>query len=92
MSKIKIDIYSDIACPWCYVAEKSFSLSMESFKELNPSAVIELNWHAYMIDPQTETLGEEYMAYNIRRWGGDGWTSSLRKAGKKVGCNFKDWK
>eukprot|EP00746_Dinoflagellata_sp_MGD_P014030 gnl/MRDRNA2_/MRDRNA2_130563_c0_seq1.p1 gnl/MRDRNA2_/MRDRNA2_130563_c0~~gnl/MRDRNA2_/MRDRNA2_130563_c0_seq1.p1 ORF type:complete len:172 (+),score=33.28 gnl/MRDRNA2_/MRDRNA2_130563_c0_seq1:472-987(+) len=31
------------------------------------------------------------MAYNKRRWGGDGWTNSLRSRGKAQGQNFAGW-
>ncbi|KAH8055161.1 DSBA-like thioredoxin domain containing protein [Aureococcus anophagefferens] len=30
--------------------------------------------------------GEDYKAYNRRRWGGDGWTRSLRAKGRAVGA------
>lgn len=92
IKQIKIDIFSDIACPWCYVGEKKFDLARTEFLNQNPSINLIINWHPYMIDPQTKEKGEDYLAYNIRRWGGDGWTYSLKKAGKKVGCEFKDWK
>lgn len=45
-----------------------------------------------MIDPGTKEGGEEYMAYNRRRWGSDGWTHSMRAKGAKVGAPFADWK
>ena len=45
-----------------------------------------------MIDPGTKTDGEEFEVYNIRRWGSSGWTHSLKRAGRKVGANFNDWK
>ena len=45
-----------------------------------------------MIDPGTKLGGEDYTAYCRRRWGGDGWTQSLRRDGRKVGANFEDWK
>lgn len=32
-----------------------------------------------MIDPRTDAAGEEYLAYNQRRWGSDSWTGSLRR-------------
>ena len=35
--------------------------------------------------------GEEYLAYNQRRWGSDGWTHSLRRSGKPDGATFSDW-
>jgi len=45
-----------------------------------------------MIDPGTKKEGEEFEAYNIRRWGSSGWTQSLKRSGKKVGANFSNWK
>ena len=45
-----------------------------------------------MIDPGTQENGEDYLAYNRRRWGSDGWTHSLRAKGRKVGAPFADWK
>jgi len=45
-----------------------------------------------MIDTRTATGGEDYMAYNRRRWGGDGWTYELRSRGAKAGAPFANWK
>ena len=45
-----------------------------------------------MIDAATQAGGEEYGAYCRRRWGGDGWTRSLRAKGRAVGAPFADWK
>lgn len=90
--EIVVDIWSDIACPWCYVGETNYKMARESFLKSNPNVSIITNFHAYMIDPATKENGEEYLAYNRRRWGGDGWTYSLREAGKKIGCNFANWK
>lgn len=44
-----------------------------------------------MIDPGTKQEGEEYLAYNQRRWGSDGWTRSLRRDGQRIGANFANW-
>mmetsp|Transcript_17824 Transcript_17824/g.39078 ORF Transcript_17824/g.39078 Transcript_17824/m.39078 type:complete len:182 (-) Transcript_17824:44-589(-) len=45
-----------------------------------------------MIDPGTKRDGEDYNAYCRRRWGGDGWTNSLRERGKSMGLKFGEWK
>lgn len=47
-----------------------------------------------MIDPGTNPMGEEFEAYNRRRWGGSGWTHDLRAKGRKdgAGANFENWK
>jgi predicted DsbA family dithiol-disulfide isomerase len=50
-----------------------------------------VDWKPYIIDPNTKLDGEEFEAYNIRRWGGSGWTNGLKRSGKKVGANFSNW-
>ena len=45
-----------------------------------------------MIDPATQPDGEEYHAYNRRRWGSDGWTRSMRAMGKREGTPYANWK
>jgi len=46
----------------------------------------------FMIDPGTQPGGEEYRAYNERRWGGDGWTRSMKASGRKEGAPYENWK
>lgn len=48
--------------------------------------------HPFIIDLGTQPGGEEYYAYNVRRWGGDGWTQDLRRSGKPDGATFSNWK
>uniref|UniRef100_A0A6V2GUZ4 DSBA-like thioredoxin domain-containing protein n=1 Tax=Ditylum brightwellii TaxID=49249 RepID=A0A6V2GUZ4_9STRA len=45
-----------------------------------------------MIDPGTNPTGEEFEAYNQRRWGGSGWTRDLKTQGRKIGATFQNWK
>ena len=89
---IEVNIWSDIACPWCYVGEKIFSQSIIKFNEKYPEIKIIPIFHAYIIDPGTKKEGEDYFSYNKRRWGSDSWTHQLRTMGKKYGANFSDWK
>lgn len=44
-----------------------------------------------MIDSQTNRNGEEFEAYNVRRWGSSGWTRHLKQEGRKDGAAFKKW-
>mmetsp|Transcript_31571 Transcript_31571/g.71752 ORF Transcript_31571/g.71752 Transcript_31571/m.71752 type:complete len:203 (-) Transcript_31571:61-669(-) len=54
-------------------------------------AEVSVSYKPYMIDPRTKQEGEDYKAYNRRRWGGDGWTYSLRDRGKSMGLGFEKW-
>ena len=91
MSKlsVQIDATSDLACPWCYVAYRRMVAAIHKF-----DAVIDfqINWHPFMIDKKTQKQGEEYLAYNIRRWGGDGWVHDMKRTSRKDGCLFSNWR
>jgi predicted DsbA family dithiol-disulfide isomerase len=50
-----------------------------------------VEWKPYIIDPNTKADGEEFEAYNIRRWGSSGWTHGLKRNGRRVGANFNNW-
>ena len=91
-NKIEVNVWTDIACPWCYVAENIFKKAITKFNKQYKDIKIDIIFHAYMIDPQTKIEGEDYLAYNKRRWGSDGWTAQLRAIGKKYGANFGNWK
>lgn len=90
---ISIDVFQDFACPWCYVGKHRFHKAISQFIQTDEgkSVKIQINWHPYMIDTKTKKEGEEYLAYNKRRWGGDSWTKDLRHAGKQEGLEFKNW-
>ena len=53
---IKINLWTDVACPWCYVAHNSFEIAKKNFLKNNPDKKIELIIHNYMIDPNTKKL------------------------------------
>ncbi|EGB05970.1 hypothetical protein AURANDRAFT_15199, partial [Aureococcus anophagefferens] len=74
--------------PWCWVGKKNLDLALQ---RLPATASSEVCWHPFMIDPNTQPSGEDYKAYNRRRWGGDGWTRSLRAKGRAVGAPFANW-
>lgn len=55
------------------------------------SVAFVVEWRTFMIDPGTAAGGEDYLAYNRRRWGGDGWTHELRVRGASAGAPFARW-
>lgn len=45
---MKVDIWSDIRCPFCYVGKKKFEKALEQFSNEKD---IEVNWHSFQLDP-----------------------------------------
>lgn len=49
MDKMKIDIWSDIACPYCYIGKRKLEQALSAFAH---SDEIELEWHSYELSPE----------------------------------------
>lgn len=53
---MKVDIWSDIRCPFCYIGKKNFEKALEQFPEKNN---IELTWRSFQLDPDLKTQPEK---------------------------------
>ena len=71
-SVVKIQMYSDFACPWCHLGYRRLQKAkhLASLKGIETQII----YKAVLIDPKTNPNGEDYLDYNNRRWGGDYWT------------------
>lgn len=85
---IKIDIVSDVACPWCYVGKKRFEAALERWD----GAPIEVNWHPFQLDPSMPSEGMTRDTYLTTKFGNvdnvEEMTANLKEAGKTVGIDF----
>jgi predicted DsbA family dithiol-disulfide isomerase len=52
MTKLKVDIWSDVVCPFCYIGKRKFELALEQFAHRNE---VEIEWHSFQLDPNTES-------------------------------------
>ena len=48
MAKLQIDVWSDIACPWCYVGKRRLEAALEGFPHRDEVAI---TWHSFELDP-----------------------------------------
>ncbi|GGB36045.1 DSBA oxidoreductase [Flexivirga endophytica] len=51
---MKVDIWSDIACPWCFIGKRRFEAGLRDFAHAD---AVEITWHSYQLDP---SLPEHY--------------------------------
>jgi predicted DsbA family dithiol-disulfide isomerase len=47
-STVDIEIWSDIACPWCYIGKRRFEAALEQFEHRDDVNVI---WRSFELDP-----------------------------------------
>jgi predicted DsbA family dithiol-disulfide isomerase len=46
---VDVEIWSDIACPWCYVGKRRFEAALAAFEHRDDVAV---TWRSFELDPQ----------------------------------------
>ena len=49
MKTIKIDIWSDIVCPFCFIGKKKLE---QAIVKLNLQNQVEIEWHSFQLDPE----------------------------------------
>jgi predicted DsbA family dithiol-disulfide isomerase len=60
---MKVEIWSDVVCPWCYLGKRRFEAALARFPQRDELAVV---WRSFELDPaaprQRELLGAEHLA------------------------------
>lgn len=60
---LTVDIWSDIACPWCYVGKRKLEGALAAFEH---AADVEVRWHAFELDPSTPAEVDSSLTYAER--------------------------
>lgn len=64
--KIKIDIVSDVVCPWCAIGYKRLSLAIN---ELKIADKVEIQWHPFQLNPNMPREGQNANKYLMNKLG-----------------------
>ena len=51
--KMKVEIWSDIMCPFCYIGKRNFEAGLAQFSEREQ---IEVEWKSFQLDPTMEEV------------------------------------
>jgi predicted DsbA family dithiol-disulfide isomerase len=60
MKKLTVDVWSDIACPWCYVGKRRLEAALERFPHRDQVTVV---WHAFELDPTAPRERDDSVSY-----------------------------
>ncbi|WP_396656358.1 DsbA family protein [Microbacterium sp.] len=50
---IKIDVWSDIACPWCYIGKRNLENGLAGAAADEDAPVVEVEYHSFELSPDT---------------------------------------
>jgi predicted DsbA family dithiol-disulfide isomerase len=61
---VKVEIYSDIACPWCFVGKRRFDQAVERF-----DGEVEVVYRPYQLVPDAPATASPHRAWLAERYG-----------------------
>ena len=89
---MKVEIWSDIMCPFCYIGKRKFEMALEQFDQ---KEAVEIEWKSFQLNPELRSQPDKSIHEYLSE--AKGW--SLEKAkelnqevaemGKEVGLDFQ---
>lgn len=64
---IRIDVYSDVICPWCYVGKRRLERALKAW---NGSAPVNIHWRPFELNPAMPKNGMDRRQYLDTKFGG----------------------
>ncbi len=92
MNELRVDVWSDIACPWCWVGKRHLETAIESFED-----GVAVTWRAFELDPSgVEPAPEtsDYVQrlatkYRTSRAEAQGMIDRMVQVGRENGLDFR---
>jgi len=63
-SPLRIDILSDVMCPWCIIGYRQLALALES-----TGTAHEIHWHPFELNPQMPPEGQDGFEHMAEKYG-----------------------
>jgi predicted DsbA family dithiol-disulfide isomerase len=86
---MRVDVYSDTVCPWCYLGKRRFELALAARPQYEPR----INWRPFELNPDLPWDGVDRAAYLASKFGDltqiEESQAALVKHGSAVGLEFR---
>jgi predicted DsbA family dithiol-disulfide isomerase len=70
VEKLRIDVVSDVVCPWCFVGKRQLELALARLAEEHPQMPVpQVHWHPFQLNPDLPTEGMARSDYLARKFG-----------------------
>jgi len=67
---LRIDVVSDVVCPWCYIGKKQLDEALATWAARHPGATAPtVAWHAFQLNPTMPAEGMDRGAYLQAKFG-----------------------
>lgn len=67
---LRIDVVSDVVCPWCYIGKRQLEAAIARWRQANPDAPEPLvRWHPFQLNPDLPDEGMSRAEYLQAKFG-----------------------
>jgi predicted DsbA family dithiol-disulfide isomerase len=63
---VRIEIWSDVVCPWCYIGKRRLEHALDEFEHADE---VEVEWRSYQLDPDAPRRAVPTKQYLAARFG-----------------------
>ena len=63
MKRLQVEVWSDIACPWCYIGKRRLEAAIARFPH---GAAVDVVWRAFELDPSAPRVRDRSVSYADR--------------------------
>jgi predicted DsbA family dithiol-disulfide isomerase len=71
MAPLRIDVVSDIVCPWCYIGTRRLEQAIDSLGGAGSADAPVVAYHPFLLDPSIPAAGVDLRQQLRRKYGGD---------------------
>ncbi|MBK0402756.1 DsbA family oxidoreductase [Adhaeribacter sp. BT258] len=88
---MKVEIWSDVVCPFCYIGKRKFEAALKDFPHKDE---VEITWRSFQLDPEAKPVpGQSVHEYLAKRKGvsvqeGKQMNDYMAGAAKEVGLQY----
>lgn len=86
---MRIDVWSDVVCPWCYLGKRRLEVALDG---LDFADEVEVRWRAFQLDPSATAEPKDLAAAIDAKYGPGafrGMTARLVPLGAEVGIEYR---
>ena len=87
-SPLRIDIISDVMCPWCVIGYRQLATALEA-----KGVDHEIHWHPFELNPDMPTEGQDLREHLVEKYGitpeqSDANRANMKQQGDDLGFTF----
>jgi predicted DsbA family dithiol-disulfide isomerase len=90
---LRIDLWADVACPWCWIGERRLGAALDRLQARRPGVEVDLRWRPFQLQPGLPREGTDWAVFAREKFGGEARAEQMfahvARAGEAEGLRFR---